>query len=178
MQFRVAEPEGASPVRPADLRVQPRRHVRRGPHPTRVEDIPRRVLRNRRVFGLQGVRFVQDRGRKSDAHESGSGSHRMDFAGEAGLVALIHTDIERPFPKRDQPPVMALQTKELFKRHRKTKIIWAHVGLGRIVHPVAKQAEIISNAPLRIRTSNTSISTFPGTKSRSTRSSRQRAPSG
>lgn len=70
----------------------------------------------------------------------------MDFAGEVGLVALIHTDIERPFPKQDQPPVMALQTKELFKRHRKTKIIWAHVGLGRIVHPVAKQAEIIERA--------------------------------
>ena len=70
----------------------------------------------------------------------------LDFAGEVGLVALIHTDIERPFPKPGQAPVMALQTRDLFKRHPKTKIIWAHVGLGRVVHPVAKQAEIIERA--------------------------------
>ena len=70
----------------------------------------------------------------------------LDFAGEVGLVALIHTDIERPFPKQDQPPVMALQTRDLFKRHPKTKIIWAHVGLGRVVQPVKKQAEIIERA--------------------------------
>ena len=70
----------------------------------------------------------------------------LDFAGEVGLVALIHTDIERPFPKQDQPPVMALQTRDMFKRHPKTKIIWAHVGLGRVVQPVKKQAEIIERA--------------------------------
>ncbi len=34
----------------------------------------------------------------------------------------------------------------MFKRHPKTKIIWAHVGLGRVVRPVEKQAEIIGRA--------------------------------
>jgi len=42
--------------------------------------------------------------------------------------------------------VIALQTKELFKRHSKTKIIWAHIGLGRVVQPVEKQAEIIERS--------------------------------
>jgi predicted TIM-barrel fold metal-dependent hydrolase len=70
----------------------------------------------------------------------------LDFAGEVGLIALIHTDIEKPFPRQGQPQVMALQTKELFLRHPKTKIIWAHVGLDRIVKPVENQVEIIERA--------------------------------
>jgi len=39
-----------------------------------------------------------------------------------------------------------MQTKELFLRHPKTKIIWAHVGLGRVVRPVKDQAEVIERA--------------------------------
>ena len=70
----------------------------------------------------------------------------LAFAGEVGLIALIHTDIERPFPKLDQPPHLALQPKEMFLRHRKTKIIWAHIGLGRIVRPIVQQAEAIARA--------------------------------
>jgi len=70
----------------------------------------------------------------------------LDFCGEVGLVALIHTDIEKPFPKPDQEPYVAMQTKELFLRHPKTKIIWAHVGLGRVVRPVKDQAEVIERA--------------------------------
>jgi predicted TIM-barrel fold metal-dependent hydrolase len=70
----------------------------------------------------------------------------LDFAGEVGLIALIHTDIETPFPKADQTPIMALNTKRLFIRHPKTKIIWAHVGLGRVVRPVKDQAAIIERA--------------------------------
>jgi predicted TIM-barrel fold metal-dependent hydrolase len=31
--------------------------------------------------------------------------------------------------------------KSLLKRHPKTTVIWAHVGLGRIVHPVRSSAE-------------------------------------
>lgn len=69
----------------------------------------------------------------------------FDFAAEVGLIALIHTDIERPFPKKGQQPIFALQTKELFMRHPKTTIIWAHVGLGRVVNPIERQAEIIED---------------------------------
>jgi predicted TIM-barrel fold metal-dependent hydrolase len=70
----------------------------------------------------------------------------LDFAGEVGLIALIHSDIETVFPKADQQPFMALNTKRLFTRHPKTKIIWAHVGLGRVVRPVKDQAAIIERA--------------------------------
>lgn len=70
----------------------------------------------------------------------------LSFAGEAGLIAMIHTDIERPFPKKDTPPHLALQTKELFLRHPKTKIIWAHIGLGRVVRPLVQQADAIARA--------------------------------
>ena len=70
----------------------------------------------------------------------------LDFAAEVGLPALIHTDVARPFPKECAPPVLALQTRDLFKRHPRTKIIWAHVGLGRLVRPLANQAAIIEMA--------------------------------
>ncbi len=59
----------------------------------------------------------------------------LDFAGEAGLVVILHNDIDMPFAKTDAEPVYLAQMKALFKRHPKTTIIWAHVGLGRIVHP-------------------------------------------
>ena len=36
--------------------------------------------------------------------------------------------------------------KELFKRHPNTTIIWAHVGVGRIVRPLAEQASMIERA--------------------------------
>ena len=41
-----------------------------------------------------------------------------------------------PFAKPDAEPVYLTQMKALLKRHPKTSIIWAHIGLGRIVHPV------------------------------------------
>ena len=70
----------------------------------------------------------------------------FDFAAEVGLVVLIHTDIEKPFPKKGQVPIFAHKTKELFMRHPRTTIIWAHVGLGRIVNPIERQAQIIEDA--------------------------------
>ena len=44
----------------------------------------------------------------------------FDFAGEVGLVALIHNDIGLPFPKPDQPPYLLDQLMALFRRHPKT----------------------------------------------------------
>jgi hypothetical protein len=67
----------------------------------------------------------------------------LDFAGEAGLVALMHNDVDAPFPKPDQEPYQVDQLRELFLRHPKTTIIWAHMGLGRVVRPVADQLGII-----------------------------------
>ncbi len=64
----------------------------------------------------------------------------LDFAGEVGLVVLMHSDIDMPFAKSDTEPVYLSQMKALLKRHPKTTIIWAHMGLGRVVHPVETQA--------------------------------------
>jgi len=60
----------------------------------------------------------------------------LEFAAEAGLVVILHSDIDMPFAKPDTEPVYLAQMKALLKRHPKTSIIWAHIGLGRIVHPV------------------------------------------
>jgi hypothetical protein len=65
----------------------------------------------------------------------------LQFAGEAGLVVILHNDIDMPFAKTDAEPVYLTQMKALLKRHPKTTIIWAHIGLGRIVHPVRVSAE-------------------------------------
>jgi hypothetical protein len=59
----------------------------------------------------------------------------LDFAGEAGLAVILHNDIDMPFAKADTEPVYLKQMKDLLRRHPKTTIIWAHTGLGRIVHP-------------------------------------------
>ena len=60
----------------------------------------------------------------------------LDFAGDVGLVVLIHNDIDVPFAKPDSEPAYLTQMKALLKRHQKTTIIWAHIGLGRVVQPI------------------------------------------
>jgi hypothetical protein len=64
----------------------------------------------------------------------------LDFAGEVGLVAIIHSDMDMPFAKTDAEPVYLKQMRDLLRRHPKTTIIWAHFGLGRVVHPAQGQA--------------------------------------
>ena len=63
----------------------------------------------------------------------------LDFAGETGLVVLIHNDINMPYPKSGQEPYLLKQLGELFRRHPQTTIIWAHMGLGRVVQPIHDQ---------------------------------------
>jgi predicted TIM-barrel fold metal-dependent hydrolase len=60
----------------------------------------------------------------------------LSLAGQAGLVVLLHNDMDVPFAKPGTEPVYLPQMKALLRRHPKTTIIWAHVGLGRVVHPV------------------------------------------
>jgi predicted TIM-barrel fold metal-dependent hydrolase len=60
----------------------------------------------------------------------------LDFAAEVGLVVLIHNDVDRPFAKKGEPPVFLQQFKDLLRRHPNNSIIWAHVGLGRVIQPV------------------------------------------
>jgi hypothetical protein len=64
----------------------------------------------------------------------------LDFAAEAGLVVILHTDMDVPFAKEGANPVYLQQMKALLLRHPRTTIIWAHVGIGRVVHPVESPA--------------------------------------
>ena len=71
----------------------------------------------------------------------------LDFAAESGLVVILHNDIDMPFAKTDSEPVYLTQMKALLKRHPRTAIIWAHLGLGRVVHPVQVSAEAAERNP-------------------------------
>ena len=67
----------------------------------------------------------------------------LDFAGEVGLIVLIHNDINMPYPKAGQEPYLLKQIGALFRRHPNTTIIWAHCGLGRVVQPVQGQLKML-----------------------------------
>jgi hypothetical protein len=60
----------------------------------------------------------------------------LELAAEVGLVVLIHNDLDRPFPEEGAPPVYFDEIKALFRRHPRATIIWAHVGLGRVIQPI------------------------------------------
>jgi hypothetical protein len=64
----------------------------------------------------------------------------LDFAAEAGLVVLLHNDIDMPFARAGAEPVYLSQMKDLLRRHSNATIIWAHTGLGRVVHPAQPSA--------------------------------------
>jgi predicted TIM-barrel fold metal-dependent hydrolase len=55
-----------------------------------------------------------------------------------------------PFAKVDAEPVYLSQMKALLKRHPKTTIIWAHIGLGRVVHPVQTSAAAAERSPAQV----------------------------
>jgi hypothetical protein len=64
----------------------------------------------------------------------------LDLAAEAGLAVILHNDIDTPFPKEGAEPTYFAEIKSLFRRHPGATIIWAHLGVGRIIHPVKDHA--------------------------------------
>jgi predicted TIM-barrel fold metal-dependent hydrolase len=66
----------------------------------------------------------------------------LDFAAEAGLITILHSDIAKPFPKAGAASYLS-EIKALFRRHPRTTIIWAHIGLGRIIQPIDDQLAAI-----------------------------------
>jgi hypothetical protein len=64
----------------------------------------------------------------------------FNFCAKSGLLILIHNDIDVPFAKQGAEPVYLSQMKALLRRHANAQVIWAHVGLGRVVHPVQPPA--------------------------------------
>jgi hypothetical protein len=77
----------------------------------------------------------------------------FDFAAEVGMVVLIHNDMVMPFTKEAKVRPYFQQLHDLFARHPNATIIWAHIGLGRVVQPVKGHAayleEILSDPAMR-----------------------------
>jgi hypothetical protein len=67
----------------------------------------------------------------------------LDFCAESGLLVIIHNDMDTPFPKEGEPPAYLEQMRALIKRHPRTTIIWAHMGIGRVVRPVVRHARML-----------------------------------
>ena len=67
----------------------------------------------------------------------------LDVAGEVGLVVLIHNDVDMPFPRRGRIRTSPRNCATSSSGTRKPPMIWAHAGLGRIVHPIKDQLGII-----------------------------------
>ena len=70
----------------------------------------------------------------------------LDFAAEVGLVVILHNDLDMPFPKSGQEPYLLAQMKALFLRHPNATIIWAHIGVGRVVRPIKDQLVLLDRA--------------------------------
>lgn len=64
----------------------------------------------------------------------------FDFAGQVGLPVIFHCDVDMPFTKAKSLPIYYEQVAAVLARHPQTTIIWAHVGLGRVVQPIPVEA--------------------------------------
>jgi predicted TIM-barrel fold metal-dependent hydrolase len=69
----------------------------------------------------------------------------LAFCGEAGLVVLIHNDMDIPFPPEGSRPAYYAPMKDLFKRHPNVTFIWAHTGLGRVIRPTKDHWTLIED---------------------------------
>ena len=69
----------------------------------------------------------------------------LSFAGQAGMVVILHNDMDVPFAADTSPPAYLGQMRALLKRHPNTTIIWAHTGLGRVVRPVTGHAAVLAS---------------------------------
>ncbi len=59
----------------------------------------------------------------------------FELASEAGLAVILHCDIDVPFDDHDLMPRYNEQLGALARRHPAVTIIWAHLGLGRVIFP-------------------------------------------
>lgn len=67
----------------------------------------------------------------------------LDFAGEVGLVALVHNDADVILPNAGARPAHLDTFVALARAHPKTTILWAHAGLGRFVEPTPGYAALL-----------------------------------
>ncbi|MEW4529955.1 amidohydrolase family protein [Maioricimonas sp. JC845] len=70
----------------------------------------------------------------------------LEFAAEVGMPVVLHCDVNTPFPRPNQDPYIVTNLRKLAGRHRDVVIIWAHIGLGRVVRPVEDQVGMLERA--------------------------------
>ena len=67
----------------------------------------------------------------------------LKFAQTAGLVVILHCDVDAMISNNELEPTYLKSLEQLFKKHRGTKIIWAHTGLGRYVKARPKHLKFV-----------------------------------
>ena len=146
MAYRSLTPARAGALRPDDHGLQPRRHVRGRPHQARAADVPG-VFSGIGEFTIH-KEFVSAKVAGETASLTNPALDRiLDFAGEVGLVVLLHNDVDMPFPEAGAGSRIRRRSSALLlQRHPKTTVIWAHCGLGRIVHPLKDHVGILERA--------------------------------
>ena len=78
----------------------------------------------------------------------------LDFAGEVGLVTVLHNDIVMPFTPPENERAYLDELKAELAEHPNTIIIWAHMGLGRIVAPPTQWLAFLEDLLTDPRTAN------------------------
>jgi hypothetical protein len=78
----------------------------------------------------------------------------LDLCAETGLLAILHNDIDMPFPKPGQEPWVVPQFRDLLLRHPNAIVIWAHAGVGRIVRPMKDHLSLMEKGLANPRLAN------------------------
>lgn len=68
----------------------------------------------------------------------------LSFAGEVGLLVILHCDINEMRGVGDHPAHID-DLRDLFSRHPDVNIIYAHTGLGRFVGPTKTHVELLAD---------------------------------
>ena len=59
----------------------------------------------------------------------------LEFAAESGLAVILHCDVDIPFQSEGETPTYSEDLGDLARRHPDVTLIWAHIGLGRVIFP-------------------------------------------
>jgi len=70
----------------------------------------------------------------------------LEFAEESGLAVILHCDVDIPFQSVGEEPAYTRYLGELARRHPDVILIWAHIGLGRVIFPPRMERDRDLNA--------------------------------
>ena len=67
----------------------------------------------------------------------------LKFAEKVGLIVILHCDIDAMISNDPHEPTYLKALEKLFMKHKRTKIIWGHTGLGRYVKARPRHIEFL-----------------------------------